>query len=64
MRALVDDLVRAPRIPGDGLRERARLLLFEEIVAALPDDTAAGAALMGVSEATFRRWRRALPRRP
>ena len=38
---------------------QTRRVLLEEIVAAVPDDVTAGAALAGVSRPTFRGWRRA-----
>ena len=41
---------------GENLFERARSVLLEEVVAKVPQDSAKGSALMGVTTPTYRRW--------
>jgi two-component system response regulator HydG len=62
---LIADLVAAGDGGGGGedVLERARTVLLAEVLARLPADASTGAALMGVTEPTFRRWTAAFRKR-
>jgi diguanylate cyclase (GGDEF)-like protein len=53
---LLPGLVRAPHSPGEDLLRRVRDILLAQVIRCAPDRKATGAALMGVTDPTFRRW--------
>jgi DNA-binding NtrC family response regulator len=57
---LLSELVGPARPAGEDLLKRARTLLLAEVLGSIADNKAAGAALMGVTGPTFRRWVRDL----
>jgi diguanylate cyclase (GGDEF)-like protein len=57
---LLSDLVQPARPAGEDLLKRARNLLLANVLRNAPNRRAIGAALMGVTDPTFRRWVRDL----
>ena len=53
---LLPGLVRTPHPPGEDLLRRVRDILLAHVIRCAPDRRATGAALMGVTDPTFRRW--------
>jgi diguanylate cyclase (GGDEF)-like protein len=57
---LISDLVRVTHADGEDLLKRARTILLANVIRNAPKRRAIGAALMGVTEPTLRRWVREL----
>jgi hydrogenase-4 transcriptional activator len=53
---LLPGLVRAPHPAGEDLLRQARDILLAHVIRCAPNSRATGAALMGVTDPTFRRW--------
>jgi diguanylate cyclase (GGDEF)-like protein len=64
VRPILSELVRGTHPAGEDLLNRAREILLTNVIHLAPSRRSIGAALMGVSEPTFRRWARDLGPEP